>query len=70
MDILCFQQTAGQLQVGPEPWSACPPAPGSPPCSAHWGLWPPGKNTPWQMGKGGLVFTWMENHNTWGRTKM
>lgn len=43
--------------------------PGSPPCSAHRGLEPPGKKLPWQMGKGGLVFTWMENHNTWGRTK-
>jgi len=39
------------------------------PCSAHRGLEPPGKKLPWQMGKGGLVFTWMENHNTWGRTK-
>lgn len=59
-----FPETAGQLQVGPS--HGCP-SPGGPLCSAHPGVGPPGKKPQWQMGKGHLFSTWMDNHDTWGR---
>lgn len=63
---MSFQQTAGQLQVGLEPWSVC--YPGALPALPT-GVGSPGKKPRWKMGRGGLFFTWMEKSQYLGMDK-